>query len=260
MRDVLWYLPTLAMRLSVLEEGAWHVLRVEGLVVGRGLWGWGWSGRLVGLVLVLLVVVVLWVLWVLLMLLLLLLLLRAVLIYPALGRIAALGAYPAKWGPIVLFLVRRRHKLLLRLLQLLLVLDVLGRHLGRLVVVFLEEGVEVVLVLLVGGGQVGRRALVVLMPLLRTTVFLRLVLLHTGVALPGGLASTQAVLLCFGLLVLVALDSGCNATAQRLLLGLGHVCRGRGLGLIGAAVRRLESRCGRRPSLLLVVLHRRRRR
>lgn len=248
------------MRLSVLEEGAWHVLRVEGLVVGHGLWGWGWSGRLVGFVLVLLAVVVLWVLWVLLMLLLLLLLLRAVLIYPALGRIAALGAYPAKWGPIVLFLVRRRHKLLLRLLQLLLVLDVLGRHLGRLVVVFLEERVEVVLVLLVGGGQVGRRALVVLMPLLHTTVFLRLVLLHTGVTLPDGLASTQAVLLCFGLLVLVALDSGCNATAQRLLLGLGHVCRGRGLGLIGAAVRRLESRCGRRPSLLLVVLHRRRRR
>lgn len=249
------------MRLSVLEEGAWHVLRVEGLVVGHGLWGWGWSGRLVGFVLVLLVMVVLWVLWVLLMLLLLLLLLlRAVLIYPALGRIAALGAYPAKWGPIVLFLVRRRHKLLLRLLQFLLVLDVLGRHLGRLVVVFLEERVEVVLVLLVGGGQVGRRALVVLMPLLHTTVFLRLVLLHTGVTLPDGLASTQAVLLCFGLLVLVALDSGCNATAQRLLLGLGHVCRGRGLGLIGAAVRRLESRCGRRPSLLLVVLHRRRRR
>jgi hypothetical protein len=72
---------------------------------------------------------------------------------------------------------------LLRLLQILLVLDVLGRHLGRLVAVFLEEGIEIVLVLFVGDGQMRSRALL-LMPLLQTALFLRLVLLCAGVALP----------------------------------------------------------------------------
>jgi len=161
------------MRLSVLEERAWHVLWAKGLVVVRGLWGL--NGRLVGLVLLLLVPLLLQTLT--------LVLLGAVLIYPALGRIAPLGAYPAKWGPIVLFLMRLGNKLLLRLLPVLLILDVLGRYLGRLVAVFLQEWIEIVLVLLVGGGQMRGRPLV-LMPLLQATLFLRLVLLDTGIALP----------------------------------------------------------------------------
>jgi hypothetical protein len=72
---------------------------------------------------------------------------------------------------------------LLRLLQVLLVLDILGRYPGRLVAVFLQERIEVILVLFVGGGQMRSRALL-LMPLLQTTLFLRLVLLRTGIALP----------------------------------------------------------------------------
>jgi len=174
--DVLRDWATLPVQLSVLEQRAWHGLRVEGLVVARGLWvldGW-----LVALVLLLLLLVP-WLLETL-----ALVLLRAVLVYPALGRIASLRAYPVKWGPIVrllqLFLTRLRRKLL-RLRQVLLVLDVLGRYLGR--IVFLQEGVEVVFVLLVRGGQMSSRPLV-LVPLLHTALFLRLILLRAGVALP----------------------------------------------------------------------------
>lgn len=174
--DVLRDWATLAVQLSVLEQRAWHGLRVEGLVVARGLWvldSW-----LVALVLLLLLLVP-WLLETL-----ALVLLRAVLVYPALGRIASLRAYPVKWGPIVrllqLFLTRLRRKLL-RLRQVLLVLDVLGRYLGR--IVFLQEGVEVVFVLLVRGGQMRSRPLV-LVPLLHTALFLRLILLRAGVALP----------------------------------------------------------------------------
>jgi hypothetical protein len=79
--------------------------------------------------------------------------------------------------------MRLGNKLLLRLLPVLLILDVLGRYLGRLVAVFLQEWIEIVLVLLVGGGQMRGRPLV-LMPLLQATLFLRLVLLDTGIALP----------------------------------------------------------------------------
>lgn len=174
--DVLRDWATLPVQLSVLEQRAWHGLRVEGLVVARGLWvldSW-----LVALVLLLLLLVP-WLLETL-----ALVLLRAVLVYPALGRIASLRAYPVKWGPIVrllqLFLTRLRRKLL-RLRQVLLVLDVLGRYLGR--IVFLQEGVEVVFVLLVRGGQMRSRPLV-LVPLLHAALFLRLILLRAGVALP----------------------------------------------------------------------------
>lgn len=174
--DVLRDWATLPVQLSVLEQRAWHGLRVEGLVVARGLWvldSW-----LVALVLLLLLLVP-WLLETL-----ALVLLRAVLVYPALGRIASLRAYPVKWGPIVrllqLFLTRLRRKLL-RLRQVLLVLDVLGRYLGR--IVFLQEGVEVVFVLLVRSGQMRSRPLV-LVPLLHTALFLRLILLRAGVALP----------------------------------------------------------------------------
>lgn len=174
--DVLRDWATLPVQLSVLEQRAWHGLWVEGLVVARGLWvldSW-----LVALVLLLLLLVP-WLLETL-----ALVLLRAVLVYPALGRIASLRAYPVKWGPIVrllqLFLTRLRRKLL-RLRQVLLVLDVLGRYLGR--IVFLQEGVEVVFVLLVRGGQMRSRPLV-LVPLLHTALFLRLILLRAGVALP----------------------------------------------------------------------------
>lgn len=172
--DVLRDWATLPVQLSVLEQRAWHGLWVEGLVVARGLWvldSW-----LVALVLLLLLLVP-WLLETL-----ALVLLRAVLVYPALGRIASLRAYPVKWGPIVrlLFLTRLRRKLL-RLRQVLLVLDVLGRYLGR--IVFLQEGVEVVFVLLVRGGQMRSRPLV-LVPLLHTALFLRLILLRAGIALP----------------------------------------------------------------------------
>lgn len=172
--DVLRDWATLPVQLSVLEQRAWHGLRVEGLVVARGLWvldSW-----LVALVLLLLLLVP-WLLETL-----ALVLLRAVLVYPALGRIASLRAYPVKWGPIVrlLFLARLRRKLL-RLRQVLLVLDVLGRYLGR--IVFLQEGVEVVFVLLVRSGQMRSRPLV-LVPLLHAALFLRLILLRAGVALP----------------------------------------------------------------------------
>jgi hypothetical protein len=75
-------------------------------------------------------------------------LLWTVLIYPALGRIAALRAHPAKWGPNVGFLMQLCSKWLSRLLQVLLVFDILGGNLGRFVAFLLEERIEVVLVLL----------------------------------------------------------------------------------------------------------------
>lgn len=89
--------------------------------------------------------------WLLLLLLLLwtltLVLLWAVLIYPALGRIAALCAHPAKWGPNVGFLVQLRSKRL-SVLHVLLIFSVFGRHLRGFVAFLLEERIKVVLVLL----------------------------------------------------------------------------------------------------------------
>lgn len=72
-------------------------------------------------------------------------LLWAVVIYPALRVITPFGVNPSEWGPIVLFLVRIGYKLLLVLLEL----YILGRRLGRVVILLLEEGVQIVLVLLV---------------------------------------------------------------------------------------------------------------
>jgi len=90
------------MRLNVLWQRAWRGLWIEGLVFGRTLGVL--ENRLVGLV-SLRVAMLLWLLETL-----ALVLFGAVLIsYPALGRMACFGA---KWGPIVLFLVWLRSKLL----------------------------------------------------------------------------------------------------------------------------------------------------
>lgn len=89
-------------------------------------------------------------------------LIGAVVVYPALGLVAALCAYPAKWGPAVLVLVGILRKLRVRLL----VLGVFRRYLGRVVLVLLQEGIEVVLVVLAGRGQVWAGPLA-LVPLLR---------------------------------------------------------------------------------------------
>lgn len=66
-----------------------------------------------------------------------------VLFYPALGVITPLGAHPSEWGPIILVLVRVRRILL----RVALELSVFWGHLWLFVL--LEEGVEVVLVVLV---------------------------------------------------------------------------------------------------------------
>jgi hypothetical protein len=71
-----------------------------------------------------------------------------VLFYPALR----LSIHPSelRWGPIILFLVLIRSKLRSRLLRMLLVLlCVLRRRRWSITIVSLEEGVYVVLVLLV---------------------------------------------------------------------------------------------------------------
>lgn len=86
----------------------------------------------------------------------------AILIYPALGLVAALRAYPPKWGPNVLFLAGALRKLLVLLLlwwRTLLILRVLGRDLGCVAVVLLQERVEIILFLLVGRGQIWAGAL-----------------------------------------------------------------------------------------------------
>jgi hypothetical protein len=76
-------------------------------------------------------------------------LLGAVLIYPALlPVIAPFGVNRSEWGPI-LILMMVRQKLLWMLPS---ELEVLGRHLGRVLLVLLEKRVEVRLVLLVRGG------------------------------------------------------------------------------------------------------------
>lgn len=132
----------LTVRLSVLKEGAWHVLGIEGLVfVGplRVL-----DGGLVALVRLLLLVCLL--LWQTLGL----VLVGTILGYPALCLVAPLSADPVEWGPIVLVLLRVRDELVLRLRR---VWIVLWRYLGLAVVVRLQKGVEVVLFLLVRGGQ-----------------------------------------------------------------------------------------------------------
>jgi hypothetical protein len=132
----------LTVRLSVLKEGAWHVLGIEGLVfVGplRVL-----DSGLVALVRLLLRVCLL--LWQTLGL----VLVGTILGYPALCLVAPLSADPVEWGPIVLVLLRVRDELVLRLRR---VWIVLWRYLRLAMVVRLQKGVEVVLFLLVRGGQ-----------------------------------------------------------------------------------------------------------
>lgn len=145
------------VQLSVVKKRAWHVLRVEGLVL-VGILG-GLDTGLVALVLLglrgcLLLLRLLGALT--------LVLVGAVLRqlrYPALGLIASLSAHPVEWGPIVLLLVRRRHKLLL----LLLVLHVLGWYLGRVARVLLQKGIQVVLFLLVRRRQMRAGPLVLIL-------------------------------------------------------------------------------------------------
>jgi hypothetical protein len=69
----------------------------------------------------------------------------AIAVYPALRAIAPFGFYSSEWGPIVLLLVRIRRKLL----RLLLISRVFWRRSRRVVVFLLQEGVQVILVLLV---------------------------------------------------------------------------------------------------------------
>lgn len=126
------------VELSVADQRAWHRLGVERLVFGgvlRVLGGW-----MEGLVLhvlrghlgAALVVVLFW----------------AVLLYPAIApRIPR--AHSSEWGPVVLALVRAGRELW----RMRLVLHVLRGHLRRRVVVVLQKGVEVVLLVLVGGWE-----------------------------------------------------------------------------------------------------------
>lgn len=206
------------MQLSVREQGAWRALWVERLILVRPLRVL--HGRLVALVL-LRACLLLWLLETL-----SLVLIGAVVVYPALGLVAALSADPAKWGPTILFLMRVGSKLLV-LLVALLVCTIFGRHLGRLVAVLLQKRIQVVLVLLVGDGQM-RAGFLALLPLLcgaQSVIVLRLIVLKLGVAVPDRRASANAVLLglFLGLGFLVASNSGGDAAAERLLLGLRRV-------------------------------------
>lgn len=158
--------------------------------------------------------------------------------YPALGLVAALCAYPVKWGPTVLFLMRIRA--ILR--ELLLIWHVFGWHLGCSAAVLLQKRIEVVLVLLVGRGQM-RAGLLARMPLLgplETVALVRWwVVWASGVAGPDRLAACYAVLLRLlrGVVLLVASHAGGNAAAERLLLGLGRVDSRRcGRRLVGPTV------------------------
>lgn len=82
----------------------------------------------------------------------------AIAVYPALSAIAPFGVDPSEWGPIVCLLL-----LLLRiigcklLLLVLLICDVLWRWRGRVAVLVLQEGIQIVLVLLLRRGQVRTR-------------------------------------------------------------------------------------------------------
>jgi hypothetical protein len=69
----------------------------------------------------------------------------AIAVYPALSAIAPFGVDPSEWGPIVRLLLRIWRELL----RVLLVCNVLWRRLRRVVVCLLQEGIQVVLVLLV---------------------------------------------------------------------------------------------------------------
>lgn len=163
------------VQLSVADERAWHVLRVEGLVLVRILGDL--DRRLVALILLLLLLLRLLMLLLLLLLVLLLwqaLVFWAVALYPALRVITPLRVHSSEWGPIVLSLLRVGRKLL----GLALVLHVFGRHLGRRAVFLLQEWVEVVLLLFVRGWQM-RAGPLALAPLrsLQPAVLLRLLIL-----------------------------------------------------------------------------------
>jgi hypothetical protein len=140
------------MQLSGAEQRAWRILWIKGLIFAGALDML--DSRLVALILLLWACLLFWTLA----------LRRAIVIYPALDLRASLSAYPSKWGPTVLFLVWIWNKLLV-LLGTLLILHVFRWYLGRIVVVVLEEGIEIVLVLFAGSWQVWARALA-LMPLL----------------------------------------------------------------------------------------------
>ena len=121
----------LLVELSVAAKRARGALRVKRLILVRVL-RIG-DGRVVALVLLLR--------WV------LLLVFWDVIYYPALTTpIASLRAHAVKWGPIVWGAGRK-------LRRMALVLRVFGRYLGRRLVFLLQEWIEVVLVLLVGGRE-----------------------------------------------------------------------------------------------------------
>jgi hypothetical protein len=133
-------------------------LRLEGLVfvIVLGVR----DGRVVALVLVLRWVLLLWqtlMFW-------------AVAVYPAL-LVAPLRAHSSELGPTVLSLERGSGR---KLRRVALILHVFGRHLGCFL---LEEWVEIVLVVLVGGREM-RAGSLALVPLrsLQSSVLLRLLL------------------------------------------------------------------------------------
>lgn len=97
----------------------------------------------------------------------------AILRYPALSTIAPLSAHPVEWGPILL-LLRVGNELLLWVLGMLRV--VLRWYLRLAVVVLLQEWIEIVLVLLVRGGQMRAGALMPVLVSLETLALLQLLL------------------------------------------------------------------------------------
>jgi hypothetical protein len=148
------------------------------------------------------------------------------LIYPALRVITptSFGVYAGDWGP-KLLLVRIRCKLR----RVRLVWAVFRGRLRRVVVVVLQERVQVVLVLLVRGGQVlaGPLPLRPLCRGLQASVAGRLIALWPSFAVPDGDASPQAAAAAVlrrepaGLLLVLAVagDARDDAAADRLLVG-----------------------------------------
>jgi hypothetical protein len=183
----------------------------------------------------------------------------AILRYPALSSIAPLCAYPVEWGPVLLAL-RIGGELLLLLLLLGMLRVVLGRYLRLVGAVLLEKGIEIVLVLLVRGGQMRAGPLLPLLRGLETmaaVVQLLLLLCKAGIALPDRLASPYAVLgclLCSLVFLGVACESSCDAATERLLrlLDVG----GRRLGLVGALTTLVNGgrKLGRAGLLLLLLV------
>lgn len=108
--------------------------------------------------------------------------------YPALGAIAPLSADPVEWGPAVVLLLRIAHVLRRVLLLVSLLGIVLGRYLR--LVFLLEERVEVVLVLLGGGGQMLVRALLPVLAALQTLGLVQLLLSKPGIAFADRLVSS----------------------------------------------------------------------